>query len=314
MLGIAQNPSTRIVSRGLFCLRAVILALLGALVLAGTAHASDPAPAADATAAAEKAPEAAPPAPVVEKAPEAAPPAPVVEKAPEVVPPAPVVERASEAAPSAPVAEEAANGSLLPLPAATQGATTPVTAAGEAAQEVPSALTDSPTGASTAAVPRVEVTVTFVAGVASVGAPAVIIAAWAIGEFGESRRELPALGACMTDNCTAGWPGAQRFLSTSPVGFATAAAPLAAAATARAPTGGGHGGSAVASPPVSPAPGPAPSGVSGSAMGASGTALSTFLTLSGLLLFGPPRAMRRLRLSCQPWLTACFVLIPERPG
>ena len=25
-------------------------------------------------------------------------------------------------------------------------------------------------------------------------------------------------------------------------------------------------------------------------------------------------ALRRLRLSCQPWRTACFVLIPERPG
>jgi hypothetical protein len=51
-------------------------------------------------------------------------------------------------------------------------------------------------------------------------------------------------------------------------------------------------------------------------MGASGsgTALSIFLTLAGLLLMAAPRAMRRLRLSCQPWLTACFVLIPERPG
>jgi hypothetical protein len=49
-------------------------------------------------------------------------------------------------------------------------------------------------------------------------------------------------------------------------------------------------------------------------MGGSGMGLSTFLTLAGLLLLGAPRAMRRLRLSCEPWLTACFVLIPERPG
>jgi len=39
-----------------------------------------------------------------------------------------------------------------------------------------------------------------------------------------------------------------------------------------------------------------------------------FLTLIGLLLLAAPRAMRRLRLSCEPWLTAFFVLIPERPG
>ena len=118
----------------------------------------------------------------------------------------------------------------------------------------------------------------------------------------------------MTGNCTAGWLGTQRLPPASPGGFPAAATSLAAA-TADPPAGGGHGRSAVGSPPVSPAPGPAPSGASGgSAMGASGLALSGFLTLAGLLLLAAPRAMRRLRLSCQPWLTACFVLIPERPG
>ena len=118
----------------------------------------------------------------------------------------------------------------------------------------------------------------------------------------------------MTDSCAAGWLSTQRFLSASPLGSATAAASLAAAPSG-APAGGVHDGSAAGSPPVSPPPGPAPSGASGgSAVGASGLALSGFLTLAGLLLLGAPRAMRRLRLSCQPRLTACFVLIPERPG
>ena len=59
----------------------------------------------------------------------------------------------------------------------------------------------------------------------------------------------------------------------------------------------------------------APSGAAGGsgAGGAAGLALA-FLTLAGLLLVAPLRAMRRLRLSSAPWLTACFVLIPERPG
>jgi hypothetical protein len=118
----------------------------------------------------------------------------------------------------------------------------------------------------------------------------------------------------MTDNCTAGWLGTQRFLAASSMGFVRAAASLTPT-LAGAPAGGGHGRSAVGSPPVSPAPGTAPSGASGGvAMGASGLALSGFLTLAGLLLLGAPRAMCRLRLSSQPWLTACFVLIPERPG
>jgi hypothetical protein len=43
-------------------------------------------------------------------------------------------------------------------------------------------------------------------------------------------------------------------------------------------------------------------------------AFSIFLTLAGLLLIGGPAAMRRLRLASQPWRSAPFVLIPERPG
>jgi hypothetical protein len=65
---------------------------------------------------------------------------------------------------------------------------------------------------------------------------------------------------------------------------------------------------------VSPVPGPGPGGGSGSsAMGGSGLGMAAFVTLAGLLLLAAPRAMYRLRLSSRPWLTAFFVLIPERP-
>ncbi len=129
--------------------------------------------------------------------------------------------------------------------------------------------------------------------------------------------ELSALGGSATDNCTVGWLGEKRFLGgSSTVGFARVDGSLAAAMTGTLPPGGGHGGSAVGNAPVSPAPGPAPGGASGGAAvgGASGLAPSAFLSLAGLLLLAGPRAMRRLRLSSRPWLTACFVLIPERPG
>jgi outer membrane biosynthesis protein TonB len=301
MLGIA-HPSTRIVSQGLVCLRTVVLALLGALVLAGSAQAAAPvteqapevAPAAPvieqapevapAAPVIEQAPEVAPPAPVTEQAPEVAPPAPVTKKAPEAASPAPVTEQAPGAAPTAPVTEQPAEGSLSPLSAPQIG---------------------SPGGPSA----------TSAAGPASVGAPAGMTVAQRAGHLSCG---LSTLGGRTTDNCAIGWLDTPRFLSASPVGFATAAGSLAAT-TARSPAGGGHGGSSVESPPSSPAPGQAPGSApggasGGSATGASGLALSGFLTLAGLLLLGAPRAMRRLWLSCQPWLTACFVLIPERPG
>ncbi len=128
--------------------------------------------------------------------------------------------------------------------------------------------------------------------------------------------ELSALGGRTIDNCTVGWLGGKRFLSSN-VSVAPVADGLAAAASSAglSPPGGGHGGSAVGNAPVSPGPGPAPSGASGAAVGgASSVAPSAFLSLAGLLLLAAPRALRRLRLSCRPWLTACFVLIPERPG
>ncbi len=128
--------------------------------------------------------------------------------------------------------------------------------------------------------------------------------------------ELSELGGSSTDNCTAGWLGAKRVLSTSTVSFVRLAGSLAGVTGGGVPPSGGHGGgSAIGNAPVNPTPGPAPSGASGAAVGGGGgVAPSAFLSLAGLLLLAAPRAMRRLRLSCRPLLTACFVLIPERPG
>ncbi|HEY4428912.1 MAG TPA: hypothetical protein VGN08_11975 [Solirubrobacteraceae bacterium] len=136
-----------------------------------------------------------------------------------------------------------------------------------------------------------------------------------IGRPSKLSCELSALEGRMPPTCGPGLVASERLLSSSPVGYASGSDSLEPGAATGAPVDGGHGGSAVLRLPASPGPGPAPSGVSGgSAAGTSGLALSGFLTLAGLLLMAAPRALRRLRLSCQPWRTACFVLIPERPG
>jgi hypothetical protein len=117
----------------------------------------------------------------------------------------------------------------------------------------------------------------------------------------------------LADNLAANWLDAQAPSSQSSIGL-DAGAETSSAETADAPAGVGHDGSVSESPPSGPGPGPAPGGASGaSAAGAAGVAPLSFLTFARLLNFGPPRAMRRLRLSSQPRLTACFVLIPERP-
>ncbi len=66
-----------------------------------------------------------------------------------------------------------------------------------------------------------------------------------------------------------------------------------------------------------PAPEPEPGGAGGGvAAGAAGggVGMSGFLTFAALLLLAAPHALRRLRLSSRAFLTAFFVLIPERPG
>ncbi len=136
---------------------------------------------------------------------------------------------------------------------------------------------------------------------------------------------LSTLGGPTSAACpvSGGWLAPVGTLARTPARIAIGAAPLnslavaAVVATAGGGSGGGdRGGSGGGGHPAPPAPGPAPGGASGSApaAGGSGLALSGFLTLAGLLLLAAPRAMRRLRLSSRPWLTACFVLIPERPG
>jgi hypothetical protein len=181
----------------------------------------------------------------------------------------------------------------------------------EAGAEVPSALVGPLAEPSTVGQSR-ERGQSLALGGAAAGAPAAMVLARRPGDLS---CELSALEGRMPPTCSAGLIGNQRLLSTSSIGFGGPSDPLGPDAVTGAPVDGGHGGSAVVRLPVSPAPGPAPSGVSGgSAAGTSGLALSGFLTLAGLLLLAAPRAQRRLRLSCQPWRTACFVLIPERPG
>ncbi|HWF31369.1 MAG TPA: hypothetical protein VG188_02300 [Solirubrobacteraceae bacterium] len=133
---------------------------------------------------------------------------------------------------------------------------------------------------------------------------------------GDFSCELSQLSGQMTDNCTVGWLGASRLTAAGmPSGLITVASSLVAATIAGTPSEGGHGGVAFSGPPIGPAPSsPSPGGAAGAATGGSGVApLSTFLTLAGLLLLGAPRVLRRLRLSCEPWLAGCFVLVPERP-
>jgi len=128
---------------------------------------------------------------------------------------------------------------------------------------------------------------------------------------GELRCELSGQASSLTENCSAAWLGRQSLLLASPENLTTAAPGISVA-----PAGsGGDVGYTGGSRSFIPSPGPAPSGAfGGSAAGGSGVATSGFFTLAGLLLLAGPRALRRLRLSCQPWLTAFFVLIPERPG
>jgi hypothetical protein len=129
------------------------------------------------------------------------------------------------------------------------------------------------------------------------------------------RCELSALGGPEAGGCAGGWLGAAVTLTQAPVALVsdvTALAPAAAGSSGDDGPGGVAGGGR----PLTPTPGPAPGGASGgvAAGGAGSVGLSGFLTLAGLLLLAAPRALRRLRLSCRPWLTAFFVLIPERPG
>ncbi len=121
--------------------------------------------------------------------------------------------------------------------------------------------------------------------------------------------ELSGSASATNEDCSTGWASAPGLLAAASLGLATAAP------AGGAPEGSGDGGYGGVSHPTAPPPGPAPSGAfGGSAGGGTGMALSGFITRAGLLRLAAPRSMRRLRLSSRPWLTAFFVLIPERPG
>jgi hypothetical protein len=125
--------------------------------------------------------------------------------------------------------------------------------------------------------------------------------------------QLSGLAGSATENCTASWLGNQPLLATSR-GVLAIATPTRASSPA-GDGSDGSGGSFGGTRSFIPPPGPAPSGaVGGSAAGGAGVGLSGFFTLAGQLRLAGPRAMRRLRLSAKPWLTAFSVLIPERPG
>ncbi len=277
-----------------------------------------------------EAPKAAPapepaPAPTPAPAPIEAPtpvsgPQPVSEEAPEVVisppgsaseetPKTTITEPVLAEAPKAPEAPKTSSlaPAILGAPAATQAAVTPASLGDEPDPPSPALVTYSSSGGGGAG----GAGASSGAGAAFDGASGRITAAQQIEQLG---CELSELGERTTESCTADWFTAQRVLSESPMGFGFAAVATALTDVADSPAGGPHGAPPAAAPPVSPAPSPAPSGASGSATGPPGVAVSGFLTLAGLLLFGAPRATRRLRLLCRPWRTACFVLIPERPG
>jgi hypothetical protein len=304
MLGIAQTPSTRIGSKGLFCLSAATMALLGTLVLVGSARAASPA-SEEATGLGTTetiSNEASKPGsgePIAEEKPK-----PIAEETPK-----PIVEGTVKPTTES-AAQEAQKPALSATPDTQENLPPPANVGGEVAPGAASDLIGSLATAYTVGGPG-GAAPSSKARHGSAGTSTATIT----GQRPQSLScALSGLQESAGEDCGVGVFGVQRLLAAPATGVETTDASLVAA-TAGPPSGGGGGGSAVGSRPVSPAPGPAPSGSSGaSAVGGAGVALSGFLTLAGLLGLAAPRAMRRLRLSCRPWLTACFVLIPERPG
>jgi hypothetical protein len=210
------------------------------------------------------------------------------------------------ATPGKPSAEQATEAPTPP--GASQGTGTPTNPASSVAGETSGSLIVAfPTGPSGGG-PGEPPTGSGASAIAAFGALTRMTAAQRAGEL---RCELSGQASPLTENCSAAWLGRQSLLLASPDNLA-----MAAPGTAVAPAGaGGDVGYTGGSRSFIPSPGPSPSGAfGGSAAGGSGVATSGFFTLAGLLLLAGPRALRRLRLSCEPWLTAFFVLIPERPG
>lgn len=235
---------------------------------------------------------------------------PVVEQTKEAASPLePIKERASEEpAASGTNAEQVSENSASPPPVGTQGAT-PDDSSGQVTTEVSNTPIYFPTTGPTVVEPE-ELSVISAANPASIDAPPRLTVAQRVEEFS---CEFSRLATSVTDNCVTD------SLSVQSQSF-IAASTLVELATGTAARGGisandSNDGSTGGSRSVSPPPGPAPGGAfGGSATSGAGTALSGFFSLASLLQLAAPRAMRLLRLSCRPWLTAFFVLIPERPG
>jgi hypothetical protein len=330
--GMAASTATRVAAKGILFARVGIVVALGTLALAGTASAEpvvEPVQEANSPVVEPVQETPAPVEPVVEPVQETpAPVEPVVEPVQETPAPVePFKEQLQEAvpisdpvpetiSPAAPTAEQ--EGKEGALGTATGQAGEPSPSLGFAPQQEGAAPNDPLAAiAESALIETAPVS-------ATVGAPqerspssAAILAILAPVRLTAAQRaevlscQLSGLSAPATDNCVSAWPSGTQ-------GSPSAAVSLVAGATttgAGAPPGGGYGGSVGGSRSAVPPPGPAPTGAFGSSgAGGFGIALSGCFTLAGLLLLAGPRAMLRLRLSCQPWLTAFFVLIPERPG
>jgi hypothetical protein len=263
---------------------------------------------------------------VVESAPEVPVLAPVVESTPEILPPLEPVKEVNKEAPATEPIEEVKEASATesgkeakeaPVAESIREAMQVTATAGQDAAPAnnPAAavgpeVSSAPNGPLTTTAPVISGESQTASATSSVYAAALarMIATQRAENF---NRELGGLGSSLTD--TAEGSRGPSLLSVS----AALVEDLSGGTTSStgAPAGSRSGGSPGGSSPSGPPPGSAPSGsFGGAAGGGSGIALAGFPTFAGHLLPGAPLAMRRLRLSFQPWLTAFFVLIPERPG
>ncbi len=342
MLAMTRSSATRNGPRGLLCLGTAVAALLVMLTLAGSAHAAEPVgpetqEPVSSEPVAEQAP-APPPAeeptkpPDTEPAPEAAPEQPPAPPATEEAPAPPATEPVAVEEPAAPpatepvaveeppparatepVAEETSTHATSPVIVDPHSAGAPVEGEGEGETEDTPESPSAPVALPTAAAPG-ELSLASSAATSIPSSLGVPTGKPDETQAGDPSCALSGLGAFATGSCSTALFGVQIFLPPSADGLA-ASTIVSQVTTGDQTVDGDHGGSTAENRPAGQAPGPAPGGASGgSAVGGSGVACSSCLTLAGLLRLSDPRAMRRLRLSCEPWLTACFVLIPERPG
>jgi len=223
----------------------------------------------------------------------------------------PVSTEVAETTPTHPIATEAPESRSLSGEA--QGASTSLFSDGSTASPATDAAGELPTAGAEAPIGS-EATASVVLALEQVTAGNASARTSARRRAESLRCGLLSLDRSSSEGCAGGWLDPQQTVSAPGAGLVTAATSWPSSATA-AKGDGGRGATAVSNGLLGSPSGPAPSGAAGaSAVGGSGVAPSAFLTLAGLLLLAAPRAMRRLRLSCQSWRTAFFVLIPERPG